>query len=207
MAICAICQVQACRKEGVELPKNCPGREMNRDVIISKYEEPDNYLLAHEAALVESAGYCVKTRLEETMDFARRCGFTRLGLAFCMGLKNEARVLNRVFTTNGFKVESIVCKNGGLPKEMINIREEQKVCPGQYEPMCNPINQAEHLNKQKTELNVLLGLCVGHDSLFIKYSQAPVTIFAVKDRVLGHNPLAAVYQADNYYQKRLFPPE
>ena len=70
--------------------------------------------------------------------------------------------------------------------------------------MCNPIGQAKFLSAAKTELNILLGLCVGHDSLFIKHSDAPVTVFAVKDRVLGHNPLAAIYLAEGYYKKKLF---
>ena len=52
-----------------------------------------------------------------------------------------------------------------------------------------------------------MGLCVGHDSLFFRHSEAPVTVLAVKDRVLGHNPLAAVYLADGYYHTRLFPGE
>ena len=65
--------------------------------------------------------------------------------------------------------------------------------------MCNPIGQALHLNEEKTDLNILFGLCVGHDTLFIKHSEAPVTVFAVKDRVLCHNPVAAIYQADAYY--------
>ena len=48
--------------------------------------------------------------------------------------------------------------------------------------------------------NVLLGLCVGHDSLFFKYTEAPCTVLAVKDRLLGHNPMAAVYNVDSYYR-------
>jgi len=71
--------------------------------------------------------------------------------------------------------------------------------------MCNPITQAEFLNKEKTDLNIVIGLCVGHDSLFMKYSEAPVTVLAVKDRVLAHNPLGAVYLADSHYKKILFP--
>ena len=73
--------------------------------------------------------------------------------------------------------------------------------------MCNPIGQARLLAEARTELNVLMGLCVGHDSLFFRHSEAPVTVLAVKDRVLGHNPLAAVYLADGYYHTRLFPAE
>ena len=40
--------------------------------------------------------------------------------------------------------------------------------------------------------------------IVIKYSEAPVTVFAVKDRVLGHNPIAAIYTANSYYNKKLF---
>lgn len=83
--------------------------------------------------------------------------------------------------------------------------EEDKVSPGEFEAMCTPVGQARALARAGTELNLLLGLCVGHDSLFMKHSVAPVTVLAVKDRVLGHNPLAAVYLADGYYHDRLFP--
>jgi uncharacterized metal-binding protein len=42
---------------------------------------------------------------------------------------------------------------------------------------------------------------VGHDSLFFSFAEAPTTVLAVKDRVTGHNPLAAIYLSDTYYQK------
>ena len=68
--------------------------------------------------------------------------------------------------------------------------------------MCNNIAQAKILNRVKTDLNVLMGLCLGHDALFLKHSKAPVTVLAVKDRVLAHNPLGAIY-ADHYYERKL----
>ena len=34
--------------------------------------------------------------------------------------------------------------------------------------MCNPILQAEKLNEQQTDVNIVMGLCVGHDSLFLQ---------------------------------------
>jgi uncharacterized metal-binding protein len=79
------------------------------------------------------------------------------------------------------------------------------VMQGTNEAMCSPISQAKLLNYEKTDLNVLLGLCVGHDSLFFKYAEAPTTVLAVKDRVTGHNPLAAVYLYNSYYQKLKYP--
>ena len=67
--------------------------------------------------------------------------------------------------------------------------------------MCNPILQAKMLNQAKTDLNVVVGLCVGHDSLFYKYSEAITTTMITKDRVLGHNPAAALYTAETYYKR------
>ena len=42
---------------------------------------------------------------------------------------------------------------------------------------------------------------MGHDSLFIKYAHAPVTVFIVKDRVFGHAPLMGVYQSRSYHRR------
>ena len=67
--------------------------------------------------------------------------------------------------------------------------------------MCNPILQAKLLNEAKTDLNLVVGLCVGHDSLFYKYSEALTTTVVTKDRVLGHNPAAALYTAESYYKR------
>jgi uncharacterized metal-binding protein len=67
--------------------------------------------------------------------------------------------------------------------------------------MCNPISQAELLNRAGTELNVIMGLCVGHDSLFTKHSKGLVTTLVTKDRVLAHNPVGALHLADTYYRR------
>jgi uncharacterized metal-binding protein len=67
--------------------------------------------------------------------------------------------------------------------------------------MCSPIVQAALLNEEKTDFNILVGLCVGHDSLFFKYSHALVTVLVAKDRVTGHNPAAALYTSDTYYAR------
>ena len=72
--------------------------------------------------------------------------------------------------------------------------------------MCNPIMQAKLLNKEKTDLNVVVGLCVGHDSLFYKYAKGLTTTLITKDRVLAHNPVGALYQSRAYYKKLLLAP-
>jgi uncharacterized metal-binding protein len=145
--------------------------------------------------------YPVKPRLQEIIEFARKMGYVKLGVAFCGGLHREAAVFCRILEDHGFDVVSVMCKVGGVDKAALGLQEHEKVRIGAFEPMCNPISQAEVLNAANTDFNILLGLCVGHDSLFMKYSKALVTVFAVKDRVLGHNPLGAIYNYDSYYER------
>ena len=121
-------------------------------------------------------------------------------IAFRFGLRNEARVVEKLFSDKGFETVSVCCKAGRIPKEAIGIQEDQKIWPGNFEGICNPILQALILNNDNTELNIMIGLCVGHDSIFLKYAEAPCTVLAVKDRLLGHNPLAAIYNIDSYYR-------
>lgn len=195
---CALCSVHVCSTgELNKAPKNCPTIDKKIKEIKKLYKQEDAYKIAHASSLITNQGYCQNTRLEEIMDFANACGYKNIGLAFCIGLVNESKMLSKVLSYNGFEVNSVICKNGNIPKSYIGIEHEKAA-------MCNPIGQAMFLNEAKTELNIILGLCVGHDSLFIKYSEAPVTIFAVKDRVLGHNPLAVIYQAEAYYKDKLF---
>lgn len=204
MYTCAHCKIHSCRSGSLEsMPGNCPCGE-DQSGIAEAYKDELTAKLAYQAARVEAEGYCEKTRLEETMDFAQRCGFQKLGLAFCLGLAKEAGIVTKILEHNGFEVQSVICKNGSTPKEFLGIEECQKIRPGTYEPMCNPVGQAVLLNEAGTELNIVMGLCVGHDSLFIKYSDAPVTVFAVKDRVLAHNPLGAVYLSEGFYKKKLY---
>jgi uncharacterized metal-binding protein len=131
--------------------------------------------------------------------------YNKLGIAFCTGLFPEARTLTKVLEAQGFDVVSVVCKVGQSQKETLGIRQEDKIRIGQFESMCNPIVQATILNEQKTDFNILVGLCVGHDSLFFKYSEAFCSVLIVKDRVLGHNPAAALYTSETYYARSLRP--
>lgn len=206
MYTCGMCSIHNCKSGELEkLPGNCPCNEKEvQEKIKELYSEDENYKIAYNSALVEAEGYCRKTRLEEIMDFANKCGYKKLGVAFCVGLSNEAKILCSILKHNGFEVNSVICKNGSIPKEFLKIKDSEKVRPGTYEPMCNPIGQATLLNNAGTDLNIILGLCVGHDTLFIKYSKAPVTVFAVKDRVLAHNPIAALYLSDGYYKNKLY---
>ncbi|WP_270749749.1 DUF1847 domain-containing protein [Fusobacterium hominis] len=207
MYTCDSCNKISCKKGDMHnLPSNCPCREEDKIKEITKlYKEPQNYKIAHNSALVEAEGYCQLTRVQEIILFAKKCGYKKIGLAFCVGLLKEAQIFANILRHHDFEVESIICKNGAIPKSEIDIKVKEQVRPQcKFEGMCNPIGQAKLLNDRKTDLNIILGLCVGHDSLFIKYSDAPITVLAAKDRVLGHNPLAAIYTSHSYYNKKLY---
>ena len=205
MYTCANCTVVACAAETKEnLPKNCPMRnEENMREIYAEYEKEENHRFYTVCSSIEAQGYCLWPRLKETIEFCRNMNYRKIGIAFCKGLHKEARVVAGLFRSQGFEVVSVICKTGGTSKEAAGIPEECKIHPGQFEAMCNPIGQASLLNEQKTEFNVAIGLCVGHDSLFYRYSDAPVTTLVAKDRVLAHNPCGAIYCADGYFKERL----
>jgi uncharacterized metal-binding protein len=117
--------------------------------------------LALSAARVEADGYCRWPRVQEVMEFARGIGASRLGIATCVGLIREAGLLQEILEANGFPVSSVCCKVGSIPKEEIGLADHEKVRPGQFEALCNPVGQAELLNEAVTELNIVVGAVRG----------------------------------------------
>ena len=205
MFTCAQCAIEACRSGQLDkMPKNCPMHDPDFfEQVLTEYFKPENHDFFVASAATEAIGYGRWPRLREVMEFSRRMGYTKLGLAFCAGLHREAAIVDRIFRKNGFEVVSVICKTGSISKDRAEVPQEFRVRPGTYEVMCNPIAQAELLNRAGTDFNVCLGLCVGHDSLFYKYSKALVTTLVANDRVTGNNPVAAIYCADGYLKKRL----
>ena len=151
--------------------------------------------------MIEAEGYCKWTRVEEACHFANRMGFTRVGIANCISFVNEALVMTQILESHGLEVVSVACKHGGVAKEEIGLRDDQKIFPGGHESMCNPVSQAELLNRAGCQFNLVMGLCIGHDSLFIKHSEGLVSVLVTKDRVLAHNPIGALHLADTYFDR------
>jgi uncharacterized metal-binding protein len=212
---CARCPAPVCYTPAfMKGPPSCPTRT-KADVIekaLARYRDPKVAEFARVASVVEGRAYGrvpwargtpspVTTRLEEIIGFAKRMGYRKLGVAYCVGFREEAQALVPLLERAGFEVVSVCCKAGGIPKEEIGVKDEEKIIPGTYESMCNPISQAEILNDEGCDFNIAMGLCVGHDSLFLKHANALSTVFAVKDRLLGHNPLVALYQSRQYYRR------
>jgi uncharacterized metal-binding protein len=219
---CASCPVEMferiCFKDNGKSARGCPSltqkeilKQANKE-----YEAKDTQNFAYNASLQEAECYVnrdqqpyvmqpSKTRIVETCEFAVKMGYKRIGIAFCMGLSNEAKIVDEILRGYGFEVISVSCKAGKSSKEIIGISDDEKIFKGTDEAMCNPIFQAKLLTHEQVDFNILLGLCVGHDALFFQFTDIPTTVLAVKDRVTGHNPMAAIYQSKSYYQKIRHP--
>jgi uncharacterized metal-binding protein len=207
---CSNCSVGNCAHLKKSFPEFClttNAKEGVVDKVTQHYiKSPKERKIALTAAKIEANYYGRATRVEETLLFIRDMGYKKVGAATCVGLLSECNLFAKAARAKGIDIYGVGCKVGAVDKTAIGLDENQKLSPGRHESMCNPILQAELLNEEKTELNVIIGLCVGHDSLFIRHSKAPVTYLIVKDRVLCHNPAAALYGAGGYY-KRLLDPE
>ena len=215
---CAKCGIKdrICRSPEGQGPVFCP--TLHQKEVLEKankeYTKPEVLRFAHEASVQEAECYLnrnvkpfvphpIKPRVQEICEFAQKMDYKKLGMAFCSAFHSEAASLLQILEAQEFEVVSVVCKAGRTPKENIGIREEEKVRIGEFEPMCSPIAQAMILNEEQTDFNILVGLCVGHDSLFLKYCDAYCTVLVAKDRVLAHNPCAALYTTGSYYRRML----
>ncbi|MBI1921422.1 MAG: DUF1847 domain-containing protein [Geobacter sp.] len=196
-------------------PANCPSK-LHSDIIQSAVAEfkgeNEDAKLARVAARVEALCYqpvpgsdavnARWTRVEDTVALANLMGWKKVGIATCIGLLAETEQLSAILSAQGLEPQSVCCKAGSIDKLELGLTEDDKVRPGMFEPACNPIAQAEICNRIGTDMNIIVGLCVGHDMLFTKHSKAPVTTLVCKDRVTNHNPAAVLY-GQNFYYKRL----
>jgi len=210
---CAKCVNVACDTENFDSgPANCPAKTKQAviEAALAEYAKPEIRTFARQASIQEFECYMQlpegltprNPRVEEIAQFAKKMEYGKLGIAFCGGLAKEAAILSTILENRGFEIVSVRCSVGSVPKETIGIAEDQKIGgPGAWETMCNPITQAKILNDEKTDFNIAVGLCVGHDALFFRYAEAPCTVLIAKDRVFGHNPAAGLYLSDSYYRK------
>ena len=178
---CAQCESKECR-DG----KDCFSKGSNHKQL---YQDSDIAKLHKAASAIEASYYGKETRLGEIILFAKQLQYKRIGLAFCIGLSEEAKVIEEILSKH-FEVVSVCCKVCGIDKKDFDLPQ---ILSENKEVMCNPAGQAQLLNDAGTQLNVLCGLCVGHDAILAKVSEAPVTTLIAKDRVLAHNPAGAIY--------------
>ena len=204
---CSDCVALACRaKNESRYPAFCLTEHVDNDQLakVMKIYEDNQEMgdISRVSAGIEGEFYGRLTRVEETIKFIQRMGYQYIGIASCVGLMNETRIFSRILRALNIKSYTVGCKVGAIDKTAVGVPNEKKLNGGcGHESMCNPIMQAKVLEKEGTDFNIVIGLCVGHDTMFLKYSAAPTTVMIVKDRVLGHNPVAALYTANTIYSR------
>jgi len=212
---CTECQGAYCQRLSQKkirknaLPKYCPMKTSEEmvDSTVDEYGFDQVKRIYVPATITEKEAYAsvrgvlmaVRPRIKELIEFGKLFNARKIGVAFCAGLRDEAARIVDFLEKGGFSVASVVCKCGGVDKTRLHVAKEYKIGdPLRFEASCNPVLQAELLNKTETDINVIVGLCLGHDMLFTMKSKAPVTTLVVKDRLLGHNPVIALYS--NYHK-------
>ncbi|QZY56285.1 DUF1847 domain-containing protein [Crassaminicella profunda] len=201
MFTCADCEIIGCRKgEFEKVPANCPIKEEEvYECAREEYEKEEIKKFIDGTIQLEKEGKGRWSRVEETIQFCKMMNYKKIGVAFCLGLKKETKIFVKILRDHGFEVSSVICKNGGIDKKALSISDGEDL----RGVSCNPIGQAMLLNKEETEFNITIGLCVGHDALFFKYVEAPTTVLLTKDRVLAHNPIGALNCAHSFYRRKL----
>jgi len=208
---CAKCSEKPCRSgitEDTALPPYCPitnfkdliettkkryqAEEIHSFYLQSTITEKECY--DRKAAREEGRIVPLRPRIREIAEFGKKIGATKLGIAFCSGLSEEANRTAAILEKHNFDVVSVVCSCGAIDKNDLGVPSEHKIWKEEgYEAACNPLLQAEILNRAKTDFNIIIGLCVGHDMLFTRNVSSPVTTLIVKDRFTGHNPVISLY--------------
>lgn len=203
---CAACGALGCKDANGNYPEFCLTRALDPELLnesLNVYDSDEKMgTIARVSAGIEGDFYGQKTRVEETIEFIKRIGAKKVGIATCVGLIPEARLFTKLLDKEKIQYYTVGCKVGAVDKSRIGIPDGQKLNRGcGHESMCNPVLQAKILNEQKTDFNIMIGLCVGHDALFLKHVEAPTTVMIVKDRVLVHNPVAALYGSTGMYSR------
>ncbi len=150
---------------------------MEKNNSVSLYNDFDREILKIAEDSLDSR----LDRVQEIIEYAKEAGISKIGIANCTVFNKEAQQLSEILLNEGFIVDSVNCKYDRVPFT--------DLVPGYKGISCNPAGQAKYLEQKGTELNIMMGLCLGHDMIFNAKSKAPVTPLVVKDRVLNHNTL------------------
>lgn len=188
---CADCEVVACKRIGATYPAFCPSRDFDladEQWLQDEMRDEDTWRILEASAISAYEAYDDKlSRLAETIIFARELGAKRIGIAGCSTLAKEVRKAARAFREQGFEVIGAMCKIGAMTNDELGLTVPRRT--GRQTVLCNPIYQAKVLNDADTDLNVVIGLCAGHDGLFVRHSDALCTMLVVKDFKNGHCPI------------------
>ena len=193
---CIDCAVNNCEQRDATHPKFCPTNSFTlsgNPLLEQQLGDEQNRRIINAAAYSAHMGHREKLdHLQETILFARKFGARKIGIATCISLASEARFTAKALRKEGFEVVGAICKVGCITFGDLNVPCDER---GPEAVLCNPLYQAQLLNEQNTDLNVVIGLCAGHDALLFKHADAPCTVLTAKDFRYDHCSIHALRPA------------
>lgn len=191
---CCECKHNNCTTGNLE---GCLNKDIESDSSVSKYNAPDSkerdIMIASER-VKRDIGLKI-TRIESILAFIEFLNVKRVGIVTCTTTLNEARQFQRILEAKHIQSVCVACKIGKVTKHSVGLP-----CSDKQQVMCNPALQAKALELEKTQLNVMMGLCVGHDTLFFKHTKTPTTVLFTKDHITGHNAVQPLYVLDTEFR-------
>lgn len=193
---CIDCAVNNCEQRDAAHPKFCPTNSFalsENPLLEQQISDEQNRRIIDAAAYSAHVGHREKLdHLQETILFAHKFGARKVGIAACISLAAEARFTAEVLRNEGFQVVGAICKVGCITFGELDVPCDER---GPEAVLCNPLYQAQLLNEQGTDLNIVIGLCAGHDALFFKHADAPCTVLTAKDFKYDHCSIYALRPA------------
>ncbi len=183
---CIACLDRVCLSGG-----QCPGVISELHCPTETHEHTQILDVATDIAWETERRLC---RVAEFVHFCHGMGYEHVGVAFCVELFRETQILTHLLRRY-LRVTPVCCKIGGIRTA------DAEAAPRGGQIACNPLGQAAELNRAGTDVNTLVGLCMGCDLLLTRHSLAPVSTLFVKDRSLANNPVGALYS--HYYLTEL----
>lgn len=179
---CINCNDKKCMKT-----ESCKDSKLSTELLINSYSEDKNQqIIQASAQLVDGGRAGTLSRIQELLEFSKKMGYKKIGLAYCYGMHKEALMVSRIFEKNKLILSTVSCSVGGLPQSDLN--HKSQLCG----VSCNPIGQAEAFNKEQVDFVMIMGICLGHDILLQKHLNVDFSTLVVKDRVYSHNPLKGI---------------
>ncbi len=173
---CLTCKSLKCRDKGID----CYGV---KDSSIKVYSDKLVNLKTRSASLLIDNGRAGSlSRMEEVIEFCKSEDYSRIGIAYCFGLKEMAMEVCEMLTGAGLAPLPVSCTSGAVKERHIDTSKKTETVS------CNPVGQALVLNNLKPDLVLEMGLCMGHDVIFHDKLKIPHSVILVKDRVFAHSP-------------------
>ena len=128
---CSDCSRLGCRSASEEqYPPFCLTTNVDKALLEETLEiyrnDPEQGLIARTSACIEGEFYGRLTRVEETIEFIKRMGYKKIGIASCVGLMRETSIFARILKAKGIEYFTVGCKVGAQDKTEIGVPNEKK---------------------------------------------------------------------------------